>query len=348
MALDPVPWFIGGGAKHSAAIARNLAWNATSGATGIATPTSLQVRQLPTAGGAVQIMPGGAVIESTYPGALQQSYTIRNSSATTVTIPGNTSSGTVTRYVWLEVNDPEYEGSVPANRAEGPYVFFRVTTNFIFVDSHPRILLAAIVQPPSTTTVTSQMIKDRRVLARPRREEYILARPRVSADTADQIYLTARESNGGEWFPGGGGFNNGADLAIPSWANSMIVEADWMSLTVVGGKRSWGSFWIEYGDEYRAKGWPGSMGNKHDYEFATQAFGWDTDEQSATYRTNWRLMDTKSIPKKLRGKTCEFRFKAGITNNTGAVTSAVKADAYAGLGMRLTFLEVPADWQDFN
>ena len=341
MALDPVPWFTGGGAKHSAAIARNLAWNATGGKTGIATPTSLQVRQLSTAGGAVQIMPGGCVIESDYAGALQQSYTVRNSSATTVTIPANTSSSTVTRYLTVEVNDPQFAGQNPTDIANGPYVFFRVTTTRQTL--HPDLLLATIVQPPNTSVVTGAMIKDQRKLANPRRETFTLARPRVNVDAGGQK-LYAREATGGEYFPGGGGFANEADFVIPDWAVSMIIEADWMSVRYEGAKRGWGSFWVEYGNEYRDHTWA----NKQQWEFATQKFSWDQAENSGTYRTNWRLMDTRPVPAKLRGKNTTFVFKAANVDTLSANTAVASCDSYSGLGMKVTVLEAPADWEDFN
>lgn len=341
MALDPVPWFTGGGAKHSAAIARNLAWNATGGKTGIATPTSLQVRQLSTAGGAVQIMPGGCVIESTYAGALQQSYTVRNSSATTVTIPANTSSSTVTRYITVEINDPQFAGSKPPSVEDGPYVFFRVLTTRQTI--HPDHLLATVVQPPNTSTVTAGMIRDQRVLANPKRETYTLARPRVNSDSGEQK-LYAREAAGGEYFPGGGGYANQADIVVPPWAVSMIIEADWMSVRYEGAKRGWGSFWVEYGTEYRANTWP----NKQQWEFATQKFAWDQAENSATYRTNWRLMDTRPVPAKIRNKNTTFVFKAANTDTASANTAVASCDAMSGLGMKITFLEAPADWEDFN
>lgn len=340
MALDPVPWFVGSGARHSAAAARNLAWNATGGKTGIATPTSLQVRQLSTAGGAVQIMPGGGVIESTYAGALQQSYTVRNASATTLTIPANTTSSTRRLHITCEINDPTYAGSQPPSKEEGPYVKFVARTTR--QSTHPELYLGYIDQPANSTVVTSAMIKDRREVANPKRETWTFARPRVSEDNSNQNYLNGREANGGEYFPGGAGYSNEATLTVPKWAVSVIIEADWMAVGYAGGNNVLGRFWIEYGDEYKAHTWP----NKRQWEYATQEFRFNAPTAGNDMRTNWRLMDTRQIAKKLRGKDVTFAFKGAIT--ASSPTNAVYMDSLSGLGLKVTFLEEKADWEEFN
>ena len=341
MALDPVPWFVGKGAKHSAAAARNLAWNATGGKTGIATPTSLQIRPLNTPGGAVQIMPGGGVIESTYGGALQQSYTARNASATTVNIPPNNTNSTVTRHITLEINDPTYAGPEAADKETGPYNFFRVSTSRQNI--HPELYLGSVVQPPQTSVIQGSMIRDGRQLANPRRETYVLARPRVVADKGPQSWLNAKLSSGGEYFPGGGGFANTADVVFPEWANSMILEADWMSVRYSAGQNVNGRYWVEWGTQYKDHTWP----NKQQWEYGSQQFQFDSISQGGHSRTNWRLMDTKPVPAKFRGRNVTFAFKAAY-NNTGSDTDGVMIDEFGGLGLKVTFLEQVADWEDFN
>lgn len=340
MALDPVPWFVGAGARHSAAAARNLAWNATGGKTGIATPTSLQVKQTSTPGGNVQIMPGGCVIESTYQGALQQSYTIRNASATNVAIPANTTSSNRTHYVTAEINDPTYAGSNPPSVEEGPYNHFRVRTSRQSV--HPEHLLAKIVVPPNTSVITNSMITDMRELANPKRETYVFARPRVAADSSNQNFLNGREANGGEYFPGGAGYSNTAKLVVPDWAVSMIIEADWMAVGYKGGESVLGRFWIAYGDEYRDHTWPNNL----QWEYRTQEFRFNAPTAGNDVRTNWRLMDTRQIPSKFRGKEITFAFIGAIT--AGSPTNAVYMDSLSGLGLKVTFLEERADWEEFN
>ena len=347
MALDPVPWFVGGGAQHSAESARNLAWTATQGRTGIATPDDLEVSQTSTASGAVYIAPGGAAIESTHVGAAQQSYMIRNPSRYTLSVPANTSDSAVTRYVIADVVDPQYAGNPPANVAEGPYTFFRVVNSLNV--GRPFVHLATLRIPGNTSVVTNSMITDARQLLNPRRQEYVFARPRVASDDSSQNLLKARISSGGEFFPGGGGSPNEFQVPVPEWAELMIVEADWISVRYQGGKSSWGNYWMEYGTEYRSNSWPGFANNKHQYEFATQDFSWDQAENSATYRTNWRLMDTRTVPNKIKGKNTTFVFKAAVSNSSNAQTGVASMDRVSGLGCRLTFIESPrSNWQGAN
>lgn len=339
MALDPVPWFVGGGAAHSAATARNLAWNATGGKTGIATPTSLQVRQLPTPGAGVQIMPGGGMIESVYAGALQQSYTVRNDAADTVSIPVNQPTQR-TYWVTVEVNDSTYAGQEPPSKRTGPYVFWRQRTTRQAV--HPELLLAKVVVPANSPSITNAMITDMRTLANPKRQTFTFARPRVAEDNSNQNYLNGREANGGEFFPGGAGYSNEASLVIPEWAVSVIIEADWMSVGYKGGESVLGRYWVEFGDEYKPHTWP----YNRQYEYATQQFRFNAPTAGNDIRLGWRLMDTQQVNKKLRGQKTTFVFKGAIT--AGSPTNAVYMDGLSGLGLKLTFLEEPANWEEFN
>ncbi|WP_029090101.1 hypothetical protein [Brevibacterium album] len=346
MALDPVPWFIGGAAEHSAEAARQQAWSATQGRTGVSTPSSLLVSATPTPSGSVRISAGGAAMESTYQGASQQSYTVRNGAMITVPVPANNSSSTVTRIVGIEVRDPQYMGAYPPDREKGPYVFASATLPaFSSGFRHPYVLLATIRMPANTSVVTNAMITDARELLNPRREEVVHARPRVAADDSNQNFLTGRRATGGEYFPGGAGYANEFTTRIPTWATMMIIESGWLSVRMDGNQSSWGNFWIEYGDEYRPHTWP----NKQQWEFATQHFSWDVAENSAVYRNNWLLADTRTVPSKLKGKDTTFVYKAAISDSTNAASRAVSCDSLSGLTTRITFIEAPdGTWHDAN
>lgn len=337
MALDPVPWFVGSGAKHSAATARNLAWNATGGKTGIATPDSLLVRALSTPGGAVEVMPGGAVVESTYQGALQQSYTVRNAEAAQVSVDLNSSDAKVSDYIYIIIEDPTYAGDDPPSVAEGPYNRFVAGAS---QGTHPSIGLAKIVQPPHTTAITNEMIEDIRVLANPRREEIVFGRPRITADSEAGTTLNRMTDDGGEYFPGGSGSPNLFEVDVPVWANRVMIDAQWMAVRYEANTNPYGSYWVEFGDEYRSHTWP----NNRQYEYATQAFKFNGPGTSNDVtQVNWLLMDARPIVSKFRGKKIKFAFKAGyINNNSGSVSM----DAMSGLGMRVTFAEVPDDNPD--
>lgn len=212
MALDTVPWFIGGGAEHSPAIARQLAYAATNGATGINAATDLRVTALPTPGAFVRIMPGGGVMLNRYPGGGQQSYTVRNPSATDVDVSATGSAGGSTRYVILRVDDPEFGGQAPANVVTGPYVR-PVLVSSITNLAYPFVALAKIVQPANTATITQAMITDLREMANPRSPE----RTMYVAPVATNIYLSNTA-----WvdFPG-----VTENIRVPTWATYAVVTA---------------------------------------------------------------------------------------------------------------------------
>lgn len=226
MALDTVPWFIGGGAEHSPAVARMLAYAATNGATGIISATDLKVVALPTPGAAVRIMPGGAALLNRYPGATNQSYTLRNATATDVAVPATGSAGGATRFLILRVDDPEFGGQAPANVLDGPYVR-PVLVSSITNLAYPFVALARIVQPANTATITQAMITDLREVANPRSPE----RTMYVAPVATPIYLSNTS-----WvdFPG-----VTENIRVPGWATYAVVTAQIGGLQqAIGGVQS--------------------------------------------------------------------------------------------------------------
>ena len=286
----------------------------------------------------MRVSPGGAAIESTYAGASQQSYTIRNDASTTVSVPANTGTGTITRYVVVRVTDPQYAGSAPPNPVVGPYVSFQVVSSQS--STHPQLVLARLRIPPNTSTITSSMITDMRELLAPRRTEVVHARPRVLADSSAGVNLTVLRSAGGEYFPGGNGSPNQFQVDIPAWATRMVIDASWMGVRYASSTNAYGRYWVEFGDEYRDRTWPGNQ----QWEFATQDFQFDSPGASNnTMRANWILMDAVPVPSKLRGKEATFVFKAG-RGASSAGGSAVSMDALSGLGMRITFAEEAIDY----
>ena len=165
--LDLVPWFIGGEAEHSPAVARMVAHAATQGSNGVIGFADLKVTALDIPGTEVMVFPGGAVIDNKYPGGVQQSYMARNISVTNVPVPATTSQSGATKYVILRIDDPEFGGQLPADQVNGPYVRFDVV-NSITNLQYPHVALARIVMPASTGTITNAMITDLRVMANPR------------------------------------------------------------------------------------------------------------------------------------------------------------------------------------
>ncbi len=346
MALYPVPWFTTGGvegeggAENYGELARVASYAGTSGATGIVEPGDFIVKALPTPGGAVRVHKGSGIIKSTYPGVIGQSYVVQEDSFTDVPVAPTGSSGGATKYVYLLIEDTQFTGQPPASVADGPYNSYHVTTTL--PQFQPYLLLAEIEQPASRADIQPSMIKDLRKVANPRKDYGIYARPRTAADGGAQVKLTARRNNGsnaawGELFPGGAGVPNQAQLDLPEWATHMIISAKWMGIVAASNQNSWGRYWIEFGDEYRAHTWP----NGQQYEFMTQQFGLNTTGTSGAYRHEWSLDDAKPIPKKLRGKTVTFAFKAGLEDS--ASTSGIYMDALGGVSIRVDYVQQRED-----
>ena len=240
------------------------------------------------------------------------------------------------------ITDPDYPGggTIPSVPNDGVYAAPYLVSSLS--SSRTEIPLAKITQPANTAAITNAMITDLREVANPIVGQFTFARPRIAADNGTQMKLTGRYVNGsddwwGELFPGGAGIPNQTTQKIPERATHMSIRADWMSISVAGGENSWGRYWIEYGDEYRAHTWPRGQ----QYEFATQQFGFDTTGAGTNYRTNWPLMDQVPVPKKLRGKDVTFAFKAGL--HPDASTSGITMNAIGGLGLHVVFSMAPID-----
>ena len=338
MAVDPVPYVVHG-AKHSADVFRQAFHDSTSGGEGISTPTSFHTRQTATPSNQVRVRPGGAVILNSYTGGAGQSYAVRNASETTVSVPASDSTGSKSWYIIVRVSDPQFAGQAPSDPEEGPYTFIECVSQSETI-SDPHLKLASVVVPASTATITNSMITSLREIANPLKDYGVFARPRIAEDGGAQIKLTARRvQNGlaswGEYFPGGAGIPNQAQFFLPSWATHMVIDARWMGIKAASNQNSFGRYWVEFGDEYRAHTWPDGK----QFEFKTQHFGFNTTGTSGAYRTEWSLVDAVPIPAKLRGKTVTFVFKAGLDAN--ASTSGITMDGLGGLSMRVDYVQKP-------
>ena len=334
MAVDPVPYVIHG-AKHSADVFRQAFFDATSGAEGVSNPTSLGVKATGTPSNQVRVFPGGVLVPNTYQGGDGQSYTGRNASQTLVDVPASDSTGAKTYYIIFRIQDPQFGGQAPSDPLVGPYAFLEcVSTSANITDPHYR--LAKVTVPASTSTIQQSMIEDLRSLALPQRQPLMFGRPRVAEDESTTLGWSV--ADGGEYFPGGNGSPNSFNVFVPEWATRVLFDAAWMSVRYAGGANPHGLYWIEFGDEYRDHTWPG----KQQREFRTQRFAFNSPGQSNNVsRTDWRLMTSQHMPKKLRGKEITIVFKAG--RQDGGPGSDVQMDAFSGLGMHITFVQTTLD-----
>lgn len=320
MALENAPWAVDG-AKHSAAVARTLAYASTSGAEGIVEPADLRVRATQTPSGSVRVAPGGIAILNRAPNGGQQTYTARNVSETLVEVQPTGSGGGRTDYVWAHIIDPEYGGQFPENPQTAQYFF--LTASAAQPEGNGWYRLARIDIPASTATITQAMITDLREVANPRTLDVWRPRASVREDTEE---LTAYQDGDGEWFPNAGGEQQ---VFIPEWATRVQIAATWMGVRIAKGKNGWGEYWVEFGPYLR----------QSVREFSTQRYQWDTVGATATaYREPWIMEDDRYIPERIRGTTQPFIMKA--LRSPDSDNAVAKIDFKSGVSLKVRFLEV--------
>lgn len=320
------PWAIDG-PEVSAATARQVAYSATGGNSGVTGPKDLQVRQTSTPGTSVQVLPGSYVVVNR--NAKYQSYTGRNLSADLVDIPA---SGTTAKtwYLGVELLDPEFAGNgtvIEGKEDEFEYVHFVLRTS-LTENTKTWLPLAKITVPANTGTITNAMIKDLREMANPRMKIVTRARPSIGTDTGMKLSSTT-----GEWFPGDGAeVGSRQEIEVPYWATRMIVEASWLSVRYNATSNTYGSFWISYGPSN------GGGAGGEPFLYKTQEFQFDSAGSTANaYRTNWLLADDRAVESNMRDKLNTFAFRA--KRNAASTNNAASMDGMSGLTLKVTFLE---------
>lgn len=231
------------GPEHDASMARELAWIATGGQTGVVGPWSCEVRAQPTPGNTVRIMPGGFAIAATsqsaaigYTSAPWQSYMRSIREPVTVDIDATGSSGGRTDVVGFVVDDPEFEGTSPdpdTHQYWRPHVVRNAGNGSTRPEhfaslSRPFIPLAQVRIPSSTATITSAMIYDLRQMAIRRTE-------------SRTFVLEPTSSSGRRIGPGQTTFTDLESITIsdiPSWATRVVVDGELTSLIVRDGSGS--------------------------------------------------------------------------------------------------------------
>lgn len=228
MALENVPWYIGGGAIHPAAAARNVYFEATGGTNGVGGGEDLKVTQTPTASGSVRIAAGAGTLRSRYPGAFRESYACRASSVTDVPVPATDSVAGRTDYLIIRVDDPGFPGQLtPASVANGPYI----RPVLISTDpglrgeklDYPNIPLAKIVQPINNATITDAMITDLRRVAQPNRlEDGVMLYRSTDLNMSKTAYAS---------WPASGAVGN---VEVPEWATHIQIRAVISGIEITG------------------------------------------------------------------------------------------------------------------
>ena len=363
-------YFIGGGAEHTAEMVRRHTYATNKGAEGICEFKDLQVLPYEIPGEGVRVTIGSGYVTSRYAGAVREMYMGSVTEQEIVPIERNETGSARYDLVIMRIRDPYVQGSpwpdpgagaaTPEEadqlRANAKYTYIEVISgvpsstrrlqDIAAYRNETAITLARVIVRARTGTIQKTDITYLADVAIPRRHEVLFARPRVSADDSPtQNWLRTRTSDGGEYFPGGGGYANEFQAEVPEWATRVLISGTFISVRYQGGKNVWGRYWMEFGDEYRPKTWPG----KKQFEFATQHFQFDASEQGGTNRLDWRFADNCQVAQKLRGKLATFVFKGGLgnTSTSGSFpTDGVSMDFVSGLEARLVFVETPLGWED--
>lgn len=224
MALDGVPYAIGGGAVLTVEALRLAAYIAAGGGEGVVAGPDLAVTPTPSPSAGVQVADGGGValnLTAAADGA-QQAYGIRNASASTVAVAA-TGGASRSDLVAVIVEDPTYAGQpAPASVEDGPYVRFVVyqgvsSTAKTLADVDPGqtgIALARIDLPASTAAVQTAHIVDLRKLASPRTLRVARGR-NLGAGAAGTLTSASFVA-----FPTGATWT----IDVPSWATQVVLE----------------------------------------------------------------------------------------------------------------------------
>jgi hypothetical protein len=313
MALDGVPWVIGGDAEHGPDVARQLLYLATGGKQGVGGPGDLKVTALDVPGAGVQVAGGGGTILNRI--ASQQSYGVRNPIADvdSVQVDATGSGAGRADLVICRVDNPYIDGNAqaPADPVHGPYDSFDIipnvpagTRSLQELDQYKglsAIELARIDIPKSTGTVTNAMITDLRQITMPKNvsERY----PGALTD----YYVTMAK---GQWkpFPE----NPITGIFVPDWATHAIITMR-TAMKYISGNA--------YGNFRAFIGPAGAQATAN--LFATEQI--DVTTAGGQYRQPFEAPSSSAfpIPKSMRGTTVQL---------TGLVTPASDASDQARIG----------------
>lgn len=301
--LEQVPFMIGGGAEHSAAIARSVAYASTGGKEGVASPGDFKIAAQNVPNGTVRALAGVATLLNTYAGGSGQAYVAKNLSQTHINIQPTGSTGGRSDLIVLSVRDPEFEGEAPSDPNDFEYTRLEVisgvpstTTSLEEIEfPRPAIPLARIDIPKSTATITSGMIRDLRFLANPRTQRHLF----VYALTQDDGIIPLRNATDpnipnptvvGDWWPNPKNVSDWT-IDVPEWAQRVRMVGQWGGVLLKsGGGNAWGRIWARIGSIYDDNG------------INTQEVSWDLDsERTGNSREAWMTGADRAVPASLRG-----------------------------------------------
>lgn len=323
MAMERVPYLVGGGFEHSAEVMRAMLAASTSGAEGIVNAGDMKVQPLPVPGTSVRVAPGNALIRNSYGGGQAQTYACRAGSQTEVPIAATGSSGWRNDLIVARIDDPTYQGGSfdPATFEAARFeVISGVPSDQKDVSglglSYPAIPLARLNVPPSTGTITAAMITDLRKVALPRVERHLFTH-NLSIEETDQISGPVGDLMGEAW-P-----NVFWDFSIPEWASRVRLRA------ILGGVRVEGASPNNYGQIFVRVG---TVANG----FSSQHGRWDIATAGSVARETYMVADDRTVPSSFRGTDSRAYIRASRIN---ANSNTPRLDSLSSVSLDVEFYE---------
>lgn len=332
MTWDGVPWAVGGGAKHSVNIARNVAHAAFGGREGVVSPTDLEVRELDVPGTGVQVFPGTVAIANRAAGARDEMYVARLPVTDTVNITATDSTGPRSDLIVARVENSNIgsEGwSAPADPAVGPYIFTRVIENVPSTTTSVTELglgysafpLALVTLPASTGTVTQAMVTDLRKLSQPRQSRVLnLADTFATPQDLTSSSFTNWPNEANAW------------IDVPEWATHVKVVSILAGIGIGAAGNNGGSGWNAVG-QLRIQ-----IGVQAEDPNYSQPVGYNISHDSGTDRATIMCgANNLAIPSDLRGKKAYIR----VEGNKTAGNDRLFADSKSVVSLDVEFVDKP-------
>ena len=323
MAMERVPYLVGGGFEHSAEVMRAMLAASTSGAEGIVNAGDFKVQPLSVPGTSVRVAPGNALIRNSYGGGQAQTYACRAGSETEVPIEATGSAGSRTDLIVARIDDPTYQGG-----AFDPLTFEAARFEVIqgvpastktvaeLGLSYPAIALARVKLPASTGTVTAAMITDLRSVALPRIQRHLFTH-NLSNEETDAINPPVGDEMGEAW-P-----NVFWNFTIPDWATRVRVRA------LLGGVRveekspnNYGNLFVRFGTVPAG--------------FSTQYGRWDNSMAGGVTRQTFMVADDRTVPSSFRGIDTRAYIRATRKNDN---LNVPLLDTFSSISLDLEFYE---------
>jgi hypothetical protein len=325
---DSVPWFVEGGAQHSANIARKLAYAAVGGQQGIIGATDLEVRELAVPGTSIRVYPGLCSIRNKTSGALNEMYLGSMISQDVVAIAATGGGGARSDMICARVENPFPSGEPwpdPADLLNGPYVKTVVISNVGNTAVVPPggsgnalIPLARIDIPASTATIIQSYIHDLRKMA-----PVLQDSQRIMLAVPGQHTLAITTNAYIPW-PNPPMTGTNIKVDIPEWATKCIING-FIAVVHMGPGNA-------MGDVRAGLGALRTGAMRFDYATPT----------GQVDRANLIFGGSLDIPAAMRGTTVDFVTEARSFTAAAGATAAAIAEVYSTVSAQVEFQAVPA------